>query len=453
MPKRIHIETFGCQMNVHDSERLVEVMTRAGWEPTPFADIADLIVFNTCSIREGAENKLHSAIGRLRPLKERRSGLVIAVGGCVAQQEGDRLFARAPHLDVVFGPDDIPKLPDLVSRIQQGFPPVTETQFDTADPFFLPVERPADDRRASAYVTIMKGCDERCTFCIVPSVRGPERYRPADEIVDEVRRVCAGHVCEVVLLGQTVNSYDGGCTFTELLERLDGLSGLRRLRYTSPHPRHVGPALASAHARLRSLCEHVHLPVQSGSSRILRRMKRRHDRAEYLERVRLLREARPDLGLTTDFIVGFPTETEEDFRETLSLVEEVRFDAAFSFKYSARPGTPALKLLLEDDVPEAEKASRLRRLQALVDGIAQGKRKARVGEVHEVLVVGGSKRGGGQLTGRTRRNDPVNFQPPEGRGTDLVGALVAVELVRATPHAFEGVHHSTRRGARLVAEA
>jgi len=444
MPKRIHIETFGCQMNVHDSERMVEVMMRAGWEPTPFADIADLIVFNTCSIREGAENKLHSAIGRLRPLKEKRSGLVIAVGGCVAQQEGDKLFSRAPHLDVIFGPDDIPKLPDLVSRIEQGFPPVAETQFDTADPFFLPVERSTEDRRASAYVTIMKGCDERCTFCIVPSVRGPERYRSADEIVEEVTRLCAGHVREVVLLGQTVNSFDGGSTFTELLERLDTVPGLSRLRYTSPHPRHVDAGLAAAHARLGTLCEHVHLPVQSGSSRVLRRMKRRHDRAEYLERVRLLRAARPDLGLTTDIIVGFPGETEGDFAETLSLCEEVRFDGAFSFKYSPRPGTPALKLAMSDDVPEADKARRLRALQGLVDGIALEKRRARVGEVHEVLVQGGSKKGGGQLTGRTRRNDPVNFEPPSGRGDDLAGALLVVELVRATPHAFEG---------RLVAEA
>jgi tRNA-2-methylthio-N6-dimethylallyladenosine synthase len=444
MPKRIHIETFGCQMNVHDSERMVEVMARAGWEPTPFADLADLVVFNTCSIREGAESKLYGAIGRLRPLKDKKKGLVIAVGGCVAQQEGERLFDRAPYLDVVFGPDDIPKLPDLVTRIEEGFPPVAQTQFDTADPFFLPIERPTADTRASAYVTIMKGCDERCTFCIVPLVRGPERYRPVDEIVAEVTRLCAGPVREIVLLGQTVNSYDGGCTFVELLERLDAVPGLCRLRYTSPHPRHVDAALASAHVRLASLCEHVHLPVQSGSSRVLRRMKRRHDRNEYLERVRLLRDARPDLGLTTDIIVGFPGETEEDFGETLSLCEEVRYDGAFSFKYSPRPGTPALKLDDIAEVPEPEKARRLGLLQKLVDSISLEKRRARVGEVHELLVVGESKKGGGQLTGRTRRNDPVNFQPPAGRGTDLAGELMVVELVRATPHAFEG---------RLVAEA
>ncbi|MBI2896074.1 MAG: tRNA (N6-isopentenyl adenosine(37)-C2)-methylthiotransferase MiaB [Deltaproteobacteria bacterium] len=438
--KRLHIETFGCQMNAHDSERVAEVMRRAGYEMAATADQADLLIFNTCSIRESAENKLYSVLGRLRPLKERRSDLIIAVGGCVGQQQGHRLLRRVPHLDVVFGPDDIPALPDLVLRIQHGFPPIARTELDTDDPFFLPIDRAKGEASPSAFVTIMKGCDERCTFCIVPHVRGPERYRAAADVKNEVARLCAGGVSEVVLLGQTVNSYDGGCTFAELLARLDRVEGLRRLRYTSPHPRHVDPAVARAHAELPSLCEHVHLPVQSGSDRVLRRMLRRHTRAEYLDRVRLLRDACPGLGLTTDFIVGFPGEMPEDFEATLSLVEEVRFDGAFSFKFSRRPGTAALDL--EDDVPEAEKDRRLALLMATVDGIAARKRQDRLGEVHEVLITGPSKLGGTQLTGRTRRNDAVNFHPPPDRAGDsrecAVGAFVPVELMRVTAHAFEG---------------
>jgi tRNA-2-methylthio-N6-dimethylallyladenosine synthase len=436
----VYLETFGCQMNVHDSERILEVLRPEGFEATPDPQGADLVVFNSCTVRDKAEHKLRSEVGKLKKAKDAHGAPIIAVGGCLATQERERLLRDFPHLDIVFGPDTIPELPSLLRRIEEGFPPVASTAFDLMAPSFLPIRRAAEDRSPTAFVTTMKGCDERCTFCIVPVVRGPERYRPTEEIVAEVGRLAECGVREVTLLGQTVNSFrderDPGMDFAGLLERVATTPGLSRLRYTSPHPRHLTDRLVDAHRQLRTLCEHVHLPVQSGSDRVLRRMKRRYDRRAYVAGTRRLRAAVPDLALTTDFIVGFPGETLADFEDTLSLVQEVRFDGAFTFAYSPRPGTPATRFPDGDLVPEPERMRRLRALQETVDRVAAPARAARVGRIEEVLVEGPSKTGR-ELGGRTRQNRIVNFPAPPASG-DLVGKLVCVEIVSARAHSLEG---------------
>jgi tRNA-2-methylthio-N6-dimethylallyladenosine synthase len=430
-------------MNVHDSRRIEEVLRGAGMSPTDEPTVADLVVVNTCSVREKAEHKLMSLLGTLRLLKLERPGLLLAVAGCVAQQEGERLLRRAPYVDVVIGPDNIPELPDLLHAAAAGGPPLVRTEHDLESPEFL-VARPQPDRReVTAYVTVMKGCDERCTFCIVPTTRGPERYRPASEIVSEIARLVEGGVREVTLLGQTVNSWhepggpsasrDRPSEFPSLLRRIAAeVPALLRLRYTSPHPRHVTEALVRAHAELDVLPRHVHLPVQSGSDRVLRRMLRRYSRAEYVARAAALSASRPGTTLSTDFIVGFPGETEEDFGETLSLVREVGFVAAFAFKYSPRPTTPALRL--GDDVTEDEKEERLARLFEVVAEQQGAHLRALVGTRQEVLVEGRSR--GGHLTGRSGRNEIVHVDAPAGE--DPTGALALVTITRANRHSLHG---------------
>jgi tRNA-2-methylthio-N6-dimethylallyladenosine synthase len=444
MPRYL-VQTFGCQMNVHDSRRIEEVLERAGWEPAPEPAAADLVLFNTCSVREKAEHKLLSVLGSVRGMKAQRPGLVIAVAGCVAQQEGEKLLARAPFVDVVIGPDNIPELPALVAHAQDGAPPIARTVFDLDDPRFLvavPRAASGERREVTSFVTVMKGCDERCTFCIVPTTRGPERYRPAHEIVSEIRGMAERGVKEVTLLGQTVNSWhepgseaDGESRFAELLRRIArDVPGLARLRYTSPHPRHVTDALVRAHAELEVLPAHVHLPVQSGSDRVLKRMLRRYTRELYLQRARALQGAREGLTLSTDFIVGFPGETEEDFELTLSLVREVGFVAAFAFKYSPRPHTAARKL--GDDVPEETKDERLARL---FDAIAEQQTahlSRLVGTRTEVLIEGPSGKGEGTWSGRSARHEIVHVELPADR--DGTGALVPVSVERANAHSLVG---------------
>ena len=442
--KRYLVETFGCQMNAHDSRRIEEVLGRAGWAPTDEPTLADLIVFNTCSVREKAEQKLRSAVGLLRPLKSARRGLVIAIAGCVAQQEGEKLLRRMTHVDVILGPDCIAELPSIVEHVRGGGPPVVRTVFDHEAPAFLVAEPRTSEREAASYVTVMKGCDERCSFCIVPYTRGSERYRGADEIVREVSGLARGGVREITLLGQTVNSWhdpvrgaaEGESEFAALCTRIaTEVPSLARLRYTSPHPRHVTDALVRAHAELAVLPAHVHLPVQSGSDRVLRRMIRRYTRDEYVERAAALRRARPRLTLSTDFIVGFPGETEADFAETLSLVREVGFVAAFAFKYSPRPYTPALKL--GDDVPEEVKDERLARLFELVETQQQAHLASLVGTLDEVLVEGPSRDGSGRFVGRSSRHEIVHVTAPAGR--DLVGELVRVRIDEAFKHSLAAV--------------
>lgn len=449
-------------MNVHDSRRIEEVLGDAGWEPTDDAALADLVLFNTCSVREKAEQKLLSVLGTVRAMKEERPGLVVAVAGCVAQQEGDKLLKRAGHLDLVLGPDNIPELPALVQHIQNGGPPLARTVFDLDAPAFL-TARPRAELEVSAFVTVMKGCDERCTFCIVPTTRGPERYRPASDVVAEIAGMVRGGTKEVTLLGQTVNSWyepratepssDTPSEFASLLRRIAReVPDLARLRYTSPHPRHLTPELMRAHAELGVLPAHVHLPVQSGSDRQLRRMLRRYTRAEYVSRVTALRDAvraarGEELTLSTDFIVGFPGETEADFAETLSLVREVAFSAAFAFKYSPRPHTPALKL--GDDVTEQEKDDRLARLFEVVAECQSRHLASLVGRRATLLIEGQSKLKGDGATcdapnesalvrwrGRTERHEIVHVDAPKER--DLTGHLVPVTLVQANAHSLLG---------------
>jgi len=447
------VKTFGCQMNVHDSERIDETLRDAGYTLAAEPGRADVIVINTCSVREKAEHKLRSLVGTLTDLKARRPEVVIAVAGCLAQQEGDKLLSRMKQIDVVLGPDNIVELPRLVEAVQGGAPPIARTVFDVDEPMFLRA-RP-DPRRgaaATAFVTVMKGCDERCSFCIVPHTRGPERYRPSSEVVSEIRTLVLAGVREVTLLGQTVNSYrdpeqklapapssdasdPDESEFAALLRRIaEAVPGLLRLRYTSPHPRHVTPSLIAAHRDLDVLARHVHLPVQSGSNRVLRRMIRRYTKEEYVERAARLRAARPGLTLSTDIIVGFCGETEEDFQETLDLVRAVGFAGLFGFKYSRRPYTPAQKL--GDDVPEKTKSARLGALFALAEELQHEKLEALVGSTERVLVEGESKAGSNKVTGRTERNEIVHITDADG--ASLVGEVVEVRIVRSFKHSLEG---------------
>jgi len=450
--KRYFVQTFGCQMNVHDSRRIEEVLRASGYREAPEPGLADLLVVNTCSVREKAEHKLMSLLGTFRPFKEGRRGTVVAVAGCVAQQEGERLLRKAPFVDVVLGPDNIPELPALIREVEQGAPPITRTVFDMDDPRFLRARPHADRREVTAYVTVMKGCDERCTFCIVPHTRGAERYRPADEIVGEISDLVAGGVREVTLLGQTVNSWHepgprgesskaesktapSTSEFAALLRRIAReVPDLVRLRYTSPHPRHITPALTAAHAELALLPAHVHLPVQSGSDRVLRRMARRYTAADYVARTDALKDAKPGLTLSTDFIVGFPGETEEDFEHTLELVRRVGFVAAFGFKYSPRPYTPALRL--GDEVPEEVKDERLARLFALVEEQQQAHLRSLVGRQLQVLVEGPSPGDTGRFAGRSERNEIVHLIAPKGH--DPTGELVKVTIDEPFRHSLSG---------------
>lgn len=444
------ITTFGCQMNVHDSERMHEVMRRAGYAEVSAGE-ADVIVLNTCSVREKAEQKLRSEVGRLAKQKRARRELVLVVAGCVAQQEGERLLQQMRGIDLIVGPDNIPELPRLLDDLALGGPPAVRTVFDTEAPRFLTALSVAG-ASPTAYVTIMKGCDERCSFCIVPYTRGPERYRPSAEITAEIAALVAAGVREVTLLGQTVNSYRDPSSelaaapeanaadpdeseFAALVRRIVAdVPSLARLRYTSPHPRHLTRSLIRAHADLPALARHVHLPVQSGSDRVLKRMIRRYTRSEYIERTRALREAVPGLTLSTDIIVGFPGETAEDFEATLTLVREVGFRGLFGFKYSQRPYTPARRL--DDDVPEAEKSERLMRLFALSEELLGDHLSTLVGTTQRVLIEGLDKESGLRWSGRTERNEIVHVAGAEDR--ELAGEIVEVAIVRSNKHSLQG---------------
>jgi tRNA-2-methylthio-N6-dimethylallyladenosine synthase len=431
-PKRVFIHTFGCQMNELDSDKMYALLARQGYAKALDAESADVVLVNTCSIREKAEHKLYSLLGRFR---ERGDGVVIGVTGCVAQQEGETLLKKFPYVDLVMGPDAIPRVGELVERARRAAV-VDIDVFDGQEyPFVddLPLEL---SNPVSAFVTIQKGCDNKCTFCIVPATRGIERSRSADDIVLEVRALAARGVREVTLLGQNVNSYgrkSGEISFAQLLKRInDEAEDIRRIRFTTSHPRDLGPDLIEAYATLPRLSPYIHLPVQSGSNRVLKRMKRYYKVEEYLEKVGALRQAVPDLAITTDFIVGFPGETLEDFEATLRLLEEVRFDASFSFLYSPRPDTPALKL--GDDVPLEEKKRRLALLQDIQRRISLERNQALEGHITEVLVEGPSRHDPDELTGRTPGNKTVNF-PGRSR---LIGQEIAVKVTRAGINSLRG---------------
>lgn len=453
------VQTFGCQMNAHDSERIEDVLGANGYAPTDEPTLAQVLLFNTCSVREKAEHKLLSLLGTFRSLKESRPELVMVVAGCVAQQESQKLLDRVPYIDLVVGPDNIAELPALIKHVQDGGPRLARTVFDMGSPAFLsavPKASPKNGKaKTSQYVTIMKGCDERCSFCIVPTTRGPERYRPGQDIVVEIERLLDSGVKEITLLGQTVNSWyepnseaQGISQFPALLRTIAKRAPhLKRLRYTSPHPRHVSLELIAAHQDLPMLAHHVHLPVQSGSDRILRRMIRRYTRQEYIERAHALLKAHPDMTLSTDIIVGFPGETEEDFQQTLTLIPEVGFAAAFAFKYSERPGTPSLKL--PNDVPEEVKDERLKRLFEVVDAQQYRCLQNLLGSRATVLIEGTNAKNSERWMGRSERNEivHVDLPPRDGPGDglgDWSGELLEVTIRHANRHSLQGTPTDAR---------
>ncbi|HXL54331.1 MAG TPA: tRNA (N6-isopentenyl adenosine(37)-C2)-methylthiotransferase MiaB [Gemmatimonadales bacterium] len=436
---RIYIETYGCQMNVSDSELMLGVLGREGYVGTDNPADADVVLVNTCAVRDHAEQKVLSRVGELKRLK--RPGGVLGVVGCMAQRLGPRLLERVPQVDLVVGPDGYRGLPELIARARAG-DRTTEVAFKHWEHYedVPPVRGDA----VSAFVTVQRGCDYRCTFCIVPMTRGPERSRKLEDVVREVTDLARGGTTEVTLLGQTVNSYtDGAHDFADLLRAVGEVAGVRRLRFTSPYPTDFTDRVVAAMAETAAVCEHVHLPVQSGSSRVLKRMLRRYDRARYLEVVAALRGAVPGITLTTDIIVGFPGETEEDFQDTLSLVEQVEFDDAYTFKYSPREGTPATRL--KDAVPDSVSGERLERLVAAVRAIARRRNVGLVGSTHEVLVEGHAKRGE-LLQGRTRTNKVALIAGPDA----WIGAYRDVRFTGTTGSTFTAVPLGQVRGRELA---
>lgn len=433
--KRLYIRTFGCQMNVHDSEQLAALLAREGYESTGRPEEADLIVVNTCSIREKADQKVYSELGRFRGLKSQKPGLRIAVGGCLAQQRGRELLAVAPHVDLVFGTHQMANVPRLLSYRESGGGPVLETAFcDRVDS--LAIFAPPPPGAVSAYVTIMQGCDNFCAYCVVPHLRGREQSRPGQEILNEIRSLADLGIREVTLLGQNVNSYGAGTPegpdFPGLIREIGTVAGIERIRFTTSHPKDLSEDLIQCFREVESLCEHIHLPVQAGSNRVLARMNRGYTREAYLDKVQRLRDACPDISITSDIIVGFPGETEADFRETLDLMGKIRFDNLFSFKYSRREGTAALTMT--EPVAEEVKSERLKILQALQDEHTQARNRLSIGRVEEILVEGVSRTSSRHLTGRTRGNKIVNFAGEER----LIGRTVRCRIAQAFLHSLRG---------------
>jgi len=441
MTSKVFIRTFGCQMNEYDSGKMADVLHAArGMEPTDDPEQADVILFNTCSVREKAQEKVFHDLGRVKHLKRTRPGLLIGVGGCVASQEGAQIVARAPYVDLVFGPQTLHRLPALIdARIRTGKAQV-DISFPEIEKFdALP---PARIEGVAAFVSIMEGCSKYCTFCVVPYTRGEEVSRPLDDVLTEVAVLAQQDVKEVTLLGQNVNAWrgrlpDGGLgDFALLLEYVAEIPGIERIRYTTSHPKEFTQRLIDAYAAIPQLVSHVHLPVQCGSDRILAAMKRGYTALEYKSIVRRLRAVRPDLSLSSDFIVGFPGETDADFEATVGLVEDLGFDASFSFVFSARPGTPAANL--PDDTPQAAKLARLQRLQALIEQQAQAIASAMVGTRQRVLVDSHARKDARELCGRTDNNRVVNFAGPER----LLGRFVDVEITQALSHSLRGRLHA-----------
>lgn len=437
--KKVFIRTFGCQMNEYDSEKMADVLG-AGEALVRVArpEEADVILFNTCSVREKAQEKVFHDLGRVRPLKEANPNLIIGVGGCVASQEGAAIVARAPFVDVVFGPQTLHRLPELIAARRASGKPQVDVSFPEIEKFdHLP---PARTEGASAFVSIMEGCSKYCTYCVVPYTRGEEVSRPLDDVLTEVATLAAGGVKEVTLLGQNVNAWRGRIgrdteetgDFAFLLECVADIPGIERLRYTTSHPREMTARLFAAYSKIPKLVSHLHLPVQAGSDRVLAAMKRGYSVLEYKSVVRKLRAVRPDLSLSSDFIVGFPGETEADFEKTLALVKELQFDASFSFVYSPRPGTPAADYA--DEVPQATKLQWLARLQAALDENVRAFSEAMVGGVERVLVEGVSRKNEAELAGRTANNRVVNFPAP----ARLIGEMVDVRITAALPHSLRG---------------
>jgi len=450
MARKFLIRTFGCQMNEHDSERLAGLLTADGLEATDDLDQADVVVLNTCCIRENADNKLYGHLGHLKSLQDAKPGLQIAVGGCLAQKDRDLVRQKAGHVDVVFGTHNLTRAPELLRRSAE-VGPIVEI-LDAPDPDAAADHQPAlsavRELPYAAWVTIQTGCDNSCAFCIVPSVRGPEASRQPDDVVEEVRTLARRGVTEVTLLGQNVNSYGRDITkrrplFADLLTAVGAVEGIRRVRFTSPHPKDLRPETIAAMAEVDAVCEHLHLPVQSGSDRVLSAMRRGYTAERYLERLRAARAAIPDLAVTTDIIVGFPGETEDDFEGTLALAAEAAYDSAYTFIFSPRPGTRAAAM--EDRyVPAEVVAERFERLRVVVERSALLRHQARIGRTEEVLVEGPSRRDPSVRTGRTGQGKLVHFAPLEGGGP-TIGSFAEVEVTGAAPH------HLTGRLGRVTA--
>ncbi len=449
MTRKVYVKTYGCQMNEYDSGKMLDVLAdSADMVATDSPDDADVVLFNTCSIREKAQEKVFSDLGRFRALKRERPDLIIGVGGCVASQEGEAIVRRAPYVDLVFGPQTLHRLPQMIADRRDSGRPQVDISFPSIEKFdHLP---PATVNAGSAFVSIMEGCSKYCSFCVVPYTRGEEVSRPLADVLTEVAELAARGVREITLLGQNVNAWLGPVEGTDhtgadrseadfalLLDYVADIPGIERIRYTTSHPREFGSRLIDAHARLPALAGHVHLPVQSGSDRVLAAMKRGYTAMEYRAIIRRLREARPDVCVTTDFIVGFPGETDQDFEQTMALVEAVGFDQSFSFLYSPRPGTPAAAL--HDTTPAPVKQARLQRLQQRLEEKAGEISRNMVGTRQRVLVEGPSRRDPAELAGRTDNNRVVNFAGP----ADAIGSFIHVTITSALPHSLRAVLSTT----------
>ena len=446
------MHTIGCQMNVYDSDQIVKGLKSLEYETASSMDRADLIILNTCAIREKAQQKAYSFLGRLAKLKRKKPDLIIGVGGCVAQQEGEKILTRMPHLDFVFGTRAIGRLPGIVRQVASQGSRIVDVEMSADIDEFESKFSSMETGKPTRFVTIMRGCDNYCAYCVVPYVRGQELSRNPEKIIQEIRALVASGVREVTLLGQNVNSYglkEGLCSFPELLKKVNDIKGIKRIRFTTSHPKDLSEDLMGAFAELEKLCNHIHLPVQSGSNRILKRMNRKYTREGYLEKVALLRHHQPDIAVTSDFIVGFPGETEDDFKKTLDMIHRVQYDGLFAFKYSGRPSAPSVHM--SDKVPEREKRDRLQELFRLQERIAIQKNQALVNTTQEILVDGLSRNKSEinissgleqvQWTGRTTTNKIVNFSREKDNDSgndDYTGMMVQIKIEKAFPHSLWG---------------
>jgi tRNA-2-methylthio-N6-dimethylallyladenosine synthase len=433
--KYLYIQTFGCQMNVHDSEQMVALLAPAGYKVTDNLKLADLILLNTCSIREKAAHKVYSELGRMSRLKEQNPELIIGVGGCLAQHLGTKFHKRIRHLDFVFGTHNIHRLPQMIAAIKKKREKITEIDFHKSLNS-IGVFAPPQNGAVSAFVTIMQGCNNFCAYCVVPYLRGPEMSRSAGEIIEEIKKLAGCGIREVTLLGQNVNSYGkilgNGLNFTSLIKKIGKISDIDRIRFTTSHPRDLSEELINCFAEEEKLCQHIHLPVQSGSNRILTLMNRGYTVEEYMKKVDHLRKLSPRISITSDIIVGFPGETQNDYQETIDMMGKIRFDSSFSFKYSERKGTSAQTL--DGKIEEGEKSRRLKLLQALQDEHTLAANVAQEGSLQELLVEGGSKNSENDLMGRTSSWKIVNFKSDK----ELTGKIVKVQITKAYLHSLRG---------------
>lgn len=452
-PRKVFVLTHGCQMNEYDSKKMADVLGdakdgQATYERTTDPEQADLLLMNTCSIREKAQEKVFSELGRWRKLKEANPSVMIGVGGCVASQEGEALRERAPMVDIVFGPQTLHRLPEMVQSVEAERKPVVDVSFPEIEKFDRLPEAKAEG--STAFVSVMEGCSKYCTFCVVPYTRGEEISRPFDDVIAEVAQLAEQGVKEVTLLGQNVNAYRGTmhdgslCDLGLLIHYVAEIAGIERIRFTTSHPVEFTDSLIEAYANVPKLANYLHLPVQSGCDRILAQMKRGHTAADYIEKIHKLRAVRPDIGLSSDFIVGFPGETDADFEATMNLIDEIRFDQSFSFVYSPRPGTPAAVLV--DNVPKEVKAERLQILQHRIRQLAYGYSRDMVGTTQRILVERHSRKDDQQMAGKTENNRWVNF----AGSPELINQFVDVEITEAMPNSLRGrllVNASAERAA------